>query len=97
MKKFSDFASDALPIDGSKMKIEEVLNREIAVIGFKINESKYNRSNSPKCLKLQFELDGERHVLFTGSTILCEQVQKYQEEIPFTATIKKIDKYYSFS
>lgn len=97
MKKFSDFARDALPIDGSKMKIEEVLNREISVIGFKIDESKYNRSNSPKCLKLQFELDGERHVLFTGSTILCEQIQKYQEEIPFVATIKKIDKYYSFS
>lgn len=97
MKKFSDFAKDALPIDGSKIKLEEILNREIVVTGFKIDESKYRKSNSSECLKLQFELDKERHVLFTGSTILCEQIQKYKDEIPFITTIKKIDKYYSFS
>lgn len=98
MKRFSDFAQqDTLPIDGSKIKIEEVLNQEITVIGYRVKDSKYVKSNSPQCLELQFEFDGERHVLFTGSSILCDQIQKYKTEIPFATTIKKIDKYYSFS
>lgn len=97
MKRFSDFAADCLPLDGSKVKIDEVLNREIAVLGYKINESRYAKSNAPRCLKLHFELDGQRHVLFTGSTILCDQIERYKDEIPFITTIKKIDKYYSFA
>ena len=98
MKRFSDFAQqDTLPIDGSKIKIEEVLNREITITGFRIKDSKYNKSNSPRCLELQFDLDNERHILFTGSEILCEQIQRYQSEIPFMTTIKRIAKYYSFS
>ena len=97
MKRFSDFAYGELPLDGSKLKIDEVINREITVLGYKINESRYNRSNSPRCLKLHFELEGVRHVLFTGSSVLCDQVEKYKDEIPFLTIIKKIDKYYSFS
>lgn len=97
MKRFSDFAKDNLPLDGSKLKIDEVLNRELIVIGYKINDSRYSKSNAPKCLKLHFELDGQRHILFTGSSILCEQIELYKDEIPFITTIKKIDKYYSFA
>jgi len=96
-KRFSDFAQESGPLNGSKLKIDDVLNREIVVIGFKLKESKYQKSNSTNCLTIQFELDGHRHVAFTGSSILAEQMAKYQQEIPFTATIKKIDKYYTFS
>lgn len=31
------------------------------------------------------------------SVILIEQIEKYKDEIPFLATIKQIDKYYTFS
>jgi hypothetical protein len=79
------------------MKIEEVLNREITILGCKIRSSKYDKSNSPRCLTLQFELDGNRHVLFSGSSILTEQIEKYEGEVPFLTVIKKIDKYYTFS
>lgn len=97
MKRFSDFAPDSIPIDGDKMKIDEVLNKEIIVTGYNINDSKYSRSNSQQCLKLQFEFNNNKYVLFTGSNILCDQIKKYKSEIPFATTIKKIDKYYSFS
>lgn len=46
---------------------------------------------------LQFELDGDRRVLFTGSDVLIEQVETYGDQIPFAATIKKIDRYYTLS
>jgi len=36
-------------------------------------------------------------VLFTGSDVLIEQMEKYGDQIPFAATIKKIDRYYTLS
>lgn len=97
MKRFSDFAPEIVPIDGDKMKIDEVLNKEIIVTGYNINDSKYSHSNSQQCLKLQFELEKEKFILFSGSTVLLDQIEKYKSEIPFSTTIKKVDKYYSFS
>lgn len=96
-KRFSDFAREASPLDGAKVKIDEVVNKEILVIGRRFKESKFSRTNSPKCLIIQFVMDGERYVLFTGSTVLIEQMEKYQHEIPFLTTIKRIDRYYTFS
>jgi hypothetical protein len=43
------------------------------------------------------EKAGNRYVLFTGSTILIEQMEKYKDEMPFMATIKKVDKFYTLS
>jgi hypothetical protein len=96
-KRFSDFAEEASPMDGTKLKVDDVINKEILVINCKIKESKYSKTNSTKCLMLQFEMDGIRYVLFTGSSVLTEQMEKYKEEIPFLTTIKKVDRYYTFS
>lgn len=97
MKRFSDFAKDEIPFNGTKLKIEEILNEEITVLGFEIRTSKFASSNAPRYLKIHCEKDGARHIVFTGSTILCSQAEKYADEVPFVATIKKIDKYYSFT
>jgi len=77
--------------------MEQILNVEIVVIGFAVNRSKYEKNKSGKCLTLQLELDGGRKILFTGSDVLIEQMEKYGEQIPFTATIKKIDRFYTLS
>jgi len=39
----------------------------------------------------------DRKVVFTGSDVLIEQMERYGEEIPFVATIKKVDRYYTLS
>ena len=96
-KRFSDFAQDALPLDGPKLKIEDVLNKEVLITGFMVRRSKYVRGEADECLTLQFEIDGSRYILFSGSKILTDQITKYQAEILFLTTIKKIDKYYTFS
>lgn len=49
------------------------------------------------CMTLQFIVDEEKHILFTGSTVLTEQIREYKDELPFHATIKKIDKFYTFT
>ena len=96
-KRFSDFCQEAKPLDGAKTKIEDVLNSEILITGFKITHSKYNDNGYGKCLTLQYEIEGARNVLFTGSAVLIDQIEKYATEIPFVAIIRKIDRYYTLS
>jgi hypothetical protein len=96
-KRFSDFAEEQSPLDGEKIKIEQILNIEIEIIGYRITRSKYEKNKSGKCLQLQMNVDGVHRVLFTGSDVLIEQLQKYGEQIPFTASIKKIDRFYTLS
>jgi hypothetical protein len=37
------------------------------------------------------------HVVFTGSSVLVEQMEKYGEKVPFIAVIKRVDRYYTMS
>ena len=96
-KKFRDFAQENLPLDGDKIRLDEVINRELLITGYSIKRSKYDKNNSGKCLTLQVELDNAHRVVFTGSDVLIEQLEKYGDQVPFWATIKKIDRYYTLS
>ena len=95
-RKFRDFAKEHVPLDGRKIKIEEIIDREILVLATRITPSKYGKTPS-SCLTIQLELNGERYVCFTGSGILSEQAAAYRSEMPFLATVRKIDKYYTFT
>ena len=95
MKRFSDFSEEEKPIEGTKLKLDEILNKELLIVGCRFNRSRYGRNQSGDVLTLQFELDGTRHIVFTGSDVLNKQMRKYEKELPFTATIVKVDKYYT--
>jgi len=97
MKKFADFAQEARPLDGEKVKIESILNVEITIIGYGIKKSRYDKNFSGKYLTVQFEQDGQRKVFFTGSDVLIEQFEKYGDQIPFVATVKRVDRYYTLA
>jgi len=92
---FSDFAETHIALAGKKKHMDEVLNRKILICAHKIAASKKNAGGT--CLHLQFELDGELCVLFTGSAVLIDQCEKYKDKFPFRATILKIDKYFTLS
>ena len=96
-KRFNDFAEDDRPLAGDKVKLDNILNQEILITGYRLTESKFGKSNSPKCLTVQFMKDEAQHVLFTGSVVLINQLEKYGKEIPFMATIRKIERYYTLS
>ena len=93
MKKFSDFSKEKI-LDGDKIKLDDVLNKEIIIIGYSIKSSKLKEG---KYLTLQIEFADKKHVIFTGSEVLIKQIEKYQSEIPFQTTIRKINKYYSLT
>lgn len=94
-QRFSVFAKHKLPMPGNKKHMDQVLNREIIVIDFRVMNSK-QRENT-KCLQFQFLMDDELCVAFTGSVVLLDQITSSKDKIPFSATVTKIDKYYSLS
>jgi len=98
-KKFSDFANEESPLDGAKVKLDDILNQEVEIIAFRLSESKFSKNASGKYATVQFvTLDCNLpRVFFTGSDILISQLEKYKEQLPFQAVIKKINKYYTLS
>lgn len=94
MHKFSDFA-DERPLAGDKISLNEVLNIEVVIKDYHIAPSK--KKTDTECLTLQLEFQGKDRVLFTGSTVLKNQILKYKDQLPFQTTIKKINNYFSFT
>lgn len=92
--RFSDFAEEPAALEGDKVPIDSILNKELIVNGFRIGKTKYCHGGSNQCLTLEVVIDGLKHVVFSGSGVLIEQMTKYGENIPFIATIVKINKYY---
>ena len=82
---------------GDKISIDRILNREVIVHDYKVEPSKIKIGT--KCLYLQIALGETKHVVFTGSGKLLEQIEKaVPEDFPFKATIvKKENRAYHFS
>jgi len=96
MKRFSDISKENI-LDGDKIRLEDILNEEVLIIGYRIKDSRYSKNNSGKYLTLQIEFKDNKRVVFTGSDVLIDQLEKYGNEIPFLATIRKINRYYSLT
>jgi len=94
---FSSFAKDQLPMPGTKKHIEDVLDKQILVVDYKVRKSKKREDSN--CLQLQFIYNDEVCVLFTGSSVLLDQINIIADKTsgPFYVTITRIHKYYSFS
>lgn len=95
MNRFSQFniKAPARGFEGDKIKMDKILNREIVVHAFKIEESKvkaFQERGSGKCLHLQISFNNEMHIVFTSSAGLIETIQQVpSDKFPFLATIVK--------
>lgn len=90
VKKFSDFKISSGVMEGEKISIDNIFNIPIVVLSFRIEKSKYSKNNSGDCLWLQIELNGNKHVVFTGSDVLIGLIKKTPSEgFPFSAKIVK--------
>lgn len=94
MHKFSDFADEPEALEGAKKRIDDVLNTVIVVHKFRFGESKVKDG---EYLTIQFEVDDEKYICFTGSKVLAKQARKYEDKLPFMTMIKKINAYYTFT
>lgn len=93
--QFSDFAEEAKAFDGAKKKIDEILNEKILVLDFKTKDSKHHRNS--QYVTIQFKINDTVFILFSGSSVLIDQLDKYKDNLPFYTVIKKIDRYYTFT
>lgn len=92
MKAFKDMGivPEQKGFVGDKIKIDRLLNREIIVQDFKVEDS--HKKPGTKYLQLQIEINMEKSVVFTGSTTLISMIEKVKkEDFPFTSTIIKND------
>jgi len=98
MKKFSDLGiTIETPMTGDKIKLSKVLNRLFVLLDFHISDSKFQKGKSEKCLKLQIEIDGEKRIIFSGSSILMNQIgQMNKTDLPVECTIVQVSEHYEF-
>ncbi|NJE06874.1 hypothetical protein E3E36_12170, partial [Thermococcus sp. M36] len=69
------------------IKIDRVLNKQITVEAYKIEQSKFEKGNG-KRLDMQITVDGTKRLLFTGSINLMDMIQQVpSDKFPFTTTI----------
>jgi len=101
MKNFSQFniKPKTKGFEGDKIKMSKILNREIVVHHFKIEDSKVFRDKgSGKCLHLQISVNNEKHIIFTSSSGLIEAIQQVPENgFPFTTIIVEDNERYLFT
>jgi len=73
---------------GNKIEMHNILNQPIEVHAFKIVPSKYPEKGNGKCLHLQISVEGTKYVLFTGSGVLMNTIEKIPAaELPFATKI----------
>lgn len=74
---------------GDKIKMDRILNREVDVLDYRIETSRYEKGNG-KCLYLQIQIGDNKHVVFTGSSVLQRTIEQIpKNEMPFKTIIKK--------
>jgi hypothetical protein len=103
MYKFSQF--DIKPIErefeGDKIRMEKILNREIIIHDFKIEDSKikeFKEKGNEKCLYLQIAYKNEMYIIFTSSGSLMQVIQQIpRDKFPFTTTIIKENQRFEFT
>lgn len=98
MNTFKDFNIQPVlnAFVGDKIKIDRVINVPIIVYDFKIEASTVREGT--KRLTLQIEKNQTKHIIFTGSKILQQQIEKIpKDKFPFTATIIKDNEYFEFT
>lgn len=83
---------------GEKIKMRQIVNKEIVVKSFRIVNSKYDGKGNGKCLHLQIEVDGNERVVFTGSAVLMEMIEAVPASgFPFKTTIVQESERFEFT
>lgn len=98
MNAFKDFniKPEINAFVGDKIKIDRIINVPITVHDFKIEASTVKEGT--KRLTLQIEKNQTKHIIFTGSKVLQQQIEKVpKDKFPFTATIIKDNEYFEFT
>lgn len=97
MKKFNELNinQDEGRFVGKKISIDDLIGKIVVVHAYKVEASRYDKGNGKRTV-LQLNFDGVNRIMFTGSVILTEALNKIAllpKGFPFETTIlgNKID------
>ena len=93
-------------IDGDKVRIDDILNKEIVVTAFHISTSKYKDKGCGYCVKVQFyyldDTSKTKRIFFSGSGVIKDQLEEVKAKLEkeckpllFKSMVKKVGNYYS--
>lgn len=96
MKSFKEFGikTNTQTFSGDKIKMSKILNREIAVLDYKVEASKFKG----ECLYLQIQLNDTKHIVFTSSRNLRDAIEQVPKAgFPFKTTIIEENERFEFT
>ncbi len=100
-RRFKDFKIQSeKKLVGEKIPIYDIFNREITVFGYTIENTKFDKAKgNGKCLYMEISLDKRRHIVFTGSVALQNEIEQIPkvDGFPFTTTIIRENKRFIFT
>ena len=83
---------------GKKKDMEDIIDQPIVILDYRIVPSKFPEKAFDRCLHLQIEIDGKKHVAFSGSKNLVLHIEQVQrQDLPIATTIVKRDKKLMFT
>ncbi|KQS34006.1 hypothetical protein [Dyadobacter sp. Leaf189] len=100
IKKFKELGiqPESKGFEGDKISMDRILNREITVHDYRIENSKYPEKGNAKCLYMQITIGDNKHVLFSGSKVLQDEIQRVsKDDFPFATTIVKENRRFEFT
>src|SRR5687767_11975005 len=100
MNQFKDFGikAPAPAFSGDKIKMNKILNKEVIIHRYKIEESRFKDKGNGKRLDMQIELNGNNYIVWTSSVVLQETIKQIPAaNFPFTTTIVLENERYEFT
>lgn len=99
MNQFSTFGikPQSPGLEGDKVKIDRILNKPITVHAYRIGPSNFPDKGNGKRLDLQITVDNTKRIVFSGSGVLMEMIERVPKNgFPFQTTIVKENDRYEF-
>lgn len=98
VKSFKEFGikQASTAFQGDKVKMSRILNKEIVVIDFKIENSKFGGTEN--FLTIQFKIGESLHIVFTSAVGLIEAIKQVPRDgFPFKTTIIEENERFEFT
>lgn len=98
MKNFKDFniQPKVNAFVGEKIQVQKLFNIPVKVLNYKVEASK--KKPGTKLLTLQIEKGEEKRIVFTGSTVLIDMIERVPKNgFPFETIIRGDNDYYEFT
>lgn len=95
IKRFSDLLPSGEVLEGEKIKMNDLLEKEVIIYAFKTIPDQFHPDGTVTLIQL--DMNGKRYVTFTRSGVLLKQLDSVRQQLPLRGQIVRRGKYFSFA